>query len=427
MNENDFRGHGVWSVLEQVETTLHGFSEQAKSDERWSELCDKVEYLRWVLEKSNPSFVSGNDLQAIVNELNNALSNLQNNAHEWAHYNHVSNQFASAFTRFPYPRIKKIFRSEINDVIDDFTSTVAELKGEFEVSCRNSDEAFANLKTKHDELRALSKEVQQELERLDARVSAQQENWEAAQEARVTAKLSEWGESFSNAQAERHSDFHHRVDELNSFLSEARSKRKEVFDQNERMLEEANKRLHLQQSEFSQRAEEVLSDLEGLYKQAGQVALAGGFVEAATTEHKTFLRYSNLAAVCMFIAAAMLAWIWTEIRTGQDVSVLELVLKLPISAVFLVPAFYLASIAARARRSSLALQSRGLRIKAFDAYLVDADDTVKKSLHEKMADVFFVDTELSSDSKNQVSFGSGGRLADILEKVVDKFPGGDSK
>ncbi|UWS06914.1 hypothetical protein [Phaeobacter inhibens] len=427
MKENDFRGHGIWSVLEQVETTLHGFSEQAKSDERWSELCDKVEYLRWVLEKSNPSFVSGNDLQVIVNELNNALGHLENDAHNWAHYSHVSNQFGSAFARFPYPRIKKIFRSEINDVIDEFTSTVSEIKGEFEVNRGSSDEAFASLKSKHEELKVFSKEVQQELERLDARIVAQQENWEAAQEARVTAKLSEWGESFSNSQAERNSDFHLKVDELKSFLSEVRSERKEVFDQNERMLEEAKKRLHLQQDEFSQSAEKILRGLEGLYKQAGQVALAGGFVEAATTEHKTFLRYSTLAAGCMFFAAALLAWIWIEIRSGRDASVLEIVLKLPISAVFLVPAFYLASIAARARRSSLAFQSRGLRIKAFDAYLVDADASIKKSLQEKMADVFFIDAELNSDRKNHVSFGSGGRLADILEKVVDKFPGSEPK
>ncbi|SMX33642.1 hypothetical protein [Octadecabacter ascidiaceicola] len=424
MNEESFYQHPIWAKIENVEASLKGFSDPNRADPRYEDLCKKIGYLKWVLEKSDAALISEPELNSSNGDLQNIANHLANNAKNWQHYTNIENFFAAVFGRFPYPRLQKIFRSEANEAIEQVTGQAALLEVTLEARLAEADNKFGELDIKYSSAEKMLSEVDASLDVLRASVESQQRNWEANLDAKVTNKLSEWTETFSNDEASRQSRSKEKLDEIATALTEVRSNQKELMAANDKALTKASADLEKAQREFQLSAEESLAKLKGIYDQAGQVALAGGFVEAAVSEHKSFKMYSIFAALLMIGSAAILVGIWLSLPEETVFTAGTLLAKLPISAVLLIPAFYLASLASRARRTSLALRSRGLRIKAFDAYLIDSKEPERLALREKLVDEFFMEKDDQPQKDRIFSFG-GGKMADITEKIIDKLPGGN--
>jgi hypothetical protein len=110
------------------------------------------------------------------------------------------------------------------------------------------------------------------------------------------------------------------------------------------------------------KADEVLKEIIGIYEQAGQIALSGGFVEASLDEGTLYKENARWAKLFYVVSALVLAIMWgVLVQKGHD-NLGEIVMRLPISIVLLIPAAYFSALAGKHRKTSVGLHSLGLRI-----------------------------------------------------------------
>ncbi|SFR33566.1 hypothetical protein SAMN04488005_0516 [Yoonia tamlensis] len=426
MIEVDFRAHGIWTNLATVEETLNNFSEKEKQDPRHREFCDKAEYVRWILEASSSSYLSSNELQQTAGELTQISNHLRNNAANFGHYDQISNYFATIFARFPYPRVKKIFRSESNEVIEDFRSTVFEIKQDLIVTTDAAQKTVSDTHEQVSKLQAEAEGLESTLGDLEHKIEAQIVNLEANVNATVTDKLTEFSRVFSDDQNKRSAEFQATENHLQELVSHMKSEAGKINRTVTEVRSVVTKELGDARTEFDTKANDIIDDLNSLYDTAGQTALAAGFAGSAKEESVLFTRYSVLAAAIFMIVAIISACMWFSLSKTNNFTFADMLMRLPVSAVLLVPGLYLASLANKHRRSAVKLRSLSLRIKAFDAYLANAPLEQRHELRSELVREFF---EEQPEIQSRPSLMGGGRensgLVSLLEKAIDRL--GDIK
>lgn len=243
-------------------------------------------------------------------------------------------------------------------------------------------------------------------------------------------RVSEFGAKFSAFISEKTEELRLQIDALRKDTESSRqlltTQAKLVADQRETerniFAQELGKHKGL--------AADVLKRIEGIYEVAGQTALSGGFVEAAIGENKLYEDNAWYAKLFFILGAIALAVLWAYHLFATPTNLNDVLLRLPISVVLFVPAVYFSRLASKHRLTSVGLQSLGLRIKAFDAYLISAKETERQKLRAEMANVFFDDARDKSGGI-EISEPMLAKLTDkisqLIEKVVDKFPIGDGK
>lgn len=256
-------------------------------------------------------------------------------------------------------------------------------------------------------------------------MQAQFEVWEANNTSQITEKLTELSEVFTEAQSERSEAFQNQKNAVSSALANLNDSIKSVHKENTEHQKNAKEALAQAQSELEAKAKDVLGKINGFYEKAGQTALSGDFLSSATAELKSFGRYSFIAALFIIASAGILGWMWFSLAKSDEFQFSELAMRVPVSIIFLFPGLYFASLANQHRKSAIKLRSLGLRIKAFDAYLVNADDPQKKELRKQLATVFFEDSPTEKEAKTGIFGHHGknvGQMVDVVDKLVDKLP-----
>jgi len=442
MISSDFQNNGVWDAIENARNQFNAFSEDAKEDPRFKELNDMLDYVSWLLKTSSCALLTASELQTITQQLKSVTNYLVNNANNWSHYAHVSNAFGAIFNILPYPRIKKIFRSEANDAIEEITGKISILKAglsetigdteakiEAEVTKLKSfvgDEInsaktdFEEIKTEQAELQESLSEVQDEISALDTKMQTQFEVWGADNRSQIAERLSELSETFSDAQAKRSDEFQELKNAFSSSLANLNDSIKTVHKENAENQKVAKKALQQSQEEYEAQAKEVLDNINGFYEKAGQTVLSGDFVNSAKEEKTLYETNAKYAKGLMVAAVIVLGIMWLLLVVNKgSFEITDLLMRLPISIVILIPAFYFASLANQHRKSAIKLRSLGLRIKAFDAFLASADVDEKKQLRGDLAPIFFEDSQGSSETKDGF-FSQGGKVNEGLVKFADK-------
>lgn len=442
-----YRGHGVWGIIENIQSNLESFSEEVKEDPRYKEFCEKLDYTKWLLETSNCAFFNENELQSISQHMNSVNQHLPNNANNWLHYGQVSNGFGAVFGILPYPRIKKIFRSDANVAIEEFTTAVSALKTEMSENEESTEAkineevtklesfigagkaevegSFEQANIRQTELHGTLSEIQSEVSGLETRMQAQFEVWEANNTSQITDKLSEISGVFAQAQSERSEVFQNQKNQFSSSLANLKDSIKTVHKENSESQKTTKRALDEAQKGFLSQGEGVIKSLNEFYEKAGQTVLSGDFITSAAEEKKLFEDNAWYAKGFLFCAAASLGVIWYLLAKEGSFKFSDLLMRLPVSIVILIPGFYFASLANQHRKSAVTLRSLGLRIKAFDAYLVNASDDKREELRSELAKVFFVD-QASDKERRGGLFGQGekhvGGMVNVVEKLVDKIP-----
>ena len=187
----------------------------------------------------------------------------------------------------------------------------------------------------------------------------------------------------------------------------------------------ADKALAEKNEELEAKARDTVDRLNKLYEQAGRDVLAADFAGNASSEDTSFKNLSKIASAAFLAAAVILALMWANLSLGEGFKFSDLFQRLPISIVILLPAFYFASLASGHRKASLKLRSLGLRIKAFDAYLINAQVKDVEDLKREMAKEFFEEKPEDGPKGSLFSRNQGDnfdRLADLADKVADKVP-----
>jgi hypothetical protein len=421
--EIDFRSHRVWSALSEVDSLLDAFSPEAKSDARFDDIRRKVNYLRWTLEASDPLLLSDPELQQIRNDLQNLNSHLANNAAEFQHLPTISSIFSGIYARLPYPRVQRIFKSDANSIINELRDRKVEFEREIEAAHYELKTSVGVLADRVDSILGQISSSTEMLAKLDAQIETRLQNWDSQFSADLSVKLAEITKTYADFETDRISELRPLLDELRSELEASRKKLREMS------LEYNNGGKSLQEYFISEigkskdQAQKLLTDIAGVYDVAAQTALAGGFVEAAIREKTLYTDNAWYAKLFFIGGAGSLAALWLYHVIYETSGFADILMRLPISIALFVPAIYFSSLAGKHRKTSVGLQSLGLRIKAFDAYLLSADAAQRKLLRAEMANVFFDDAR-SSPSQLPVSESTIEKISDrvgsIFEKLIEK-------
>lgn len=251
------------------------------------------------------------------------------------------------------------------------------------------------------------------------------ETWNLQVAAEINEKISEMTLKYAEFESLRIGEFRKELEAANLDFLE---KRKEISTLKDAMTQDRKSMATdfvAALSGSKTQAKDLVVKIEGIYQQAGQVALSGGFVEAAISEKLLYIANSQVAKWLFLGAAALLATTWGILVYLGHNDLWEILMRVPISIVFFVPGFYFSSLAGKHRKTSVALQSLGLRIKAFDAYLVGAKDSERQKLRADMVSVFFDDTKSLVEGKVKPDTFSNrvvDRLSGVIEKAIEKLP-----
>ena len=338
------------------------------------------------------------------------------------HMNSLDAQLSEALKIAPYPRVKRIFRSETNDIVQSFRDELNSFKSTLE-----SD--LGRYKISLDDQATRLDKASSDAERIG--------NSMLTMQGQLDAKVAAWDDVFKAFTSERQSEFNNELTSLRNEQSEEIRRQEKVTlqsrDEAVQALENIKKdhialigqmRTNLDDAiaEINESGHTKLSEINDIYSAVGNTALAGDILTNANDERAIYASNSRWAKLFYILAPTTLILMLYLSNSLPAPSVEEVLKKLPVTIVLLIPAAYFSNLASKHRRIEVALRSLGLRIKAFDPYLAHFPPEERNSIKREMANVFF-DARISVDGDRQLNTkaitNELDRVGNLVEKIVD--------
>lgn len=420
MKQIEFRDHRVWQVMAHVLGYLSQQVDTFRPNESTNEVKSKISYANWVLMESDPSYYSAEELELVARDIDGIADLIFSDPNLSQNYARITSILSNILSRNSYPRQRRIFRSEANSIISSLGKTSDEYKVSFSELLEQTDNLKRVLNESEARYKELVKNRQIEVNLLNAKLEEKYSVWELNYNTQANKMLSDF-------QNERATEFRIEFDRISKEITKTRESLELVKNNSEEQESNIAEKFQSQLSHQKAEAEGIIEKLNELYQEAGNLALSGGFSAAAALEVKSYAGNALLAKICFGVAGIIMAVGYFITFDDGDHDVMELLLRLPTSIPLLIPGVYFSALASQHRRTSVHLQSLGLRIKAFGSYIAQADQEQQRKLREEMAKVFFAESEADGfRSRTSVGF-----LGDILtrtfavsekiaEKVVDK-------
>ncbi len=424
MIESEYKNHTIWATIKTLQDSLGSFSDLSKADERHAASQKLVAFTQWVLMESEPWLVSANELEQSNSELMQARNYLDNCRVDWSYYNYFSQSFSPLFHRFGVPRKQRFSKAEASGMLSTLSKEISDAKLTLQslkkavAEERSSIQASAQgwEETRH----SIQRDFQLKTEALDSAIlkmeadlrktadlasSGVEEAKDALQKS-LAAHLAGADEKIEGKIQQFNSSFLTAVDDFDKLTD---SKIKEVKSDLESALGEA---------------QSTLSNITEIYAMAGDALLAGGFVEAHAEENNRYKWMSIFAVSYLILGVLVLGFFWWSYLSKISLDMSNVLARVSISFIVMMPGFYLASLANRHRISSVALRSLGLRIKAFDAYISNAPEAQRNDLRSQLAQAFFIEPMTQGKQGLFLGARSIDRTIAVVDKALDKIPTG---
>lgn len=425
MREDVFKSDAIWTTFAQIETALDAFSDSGKANSEFSDLKKQINYVRWVLERSDSSLITQQEMNQTRSELGQILAHLPGDAASWQYLGAIQGQLSQTLMRFSQIRQKRLVRSESMNLLSFIEGEIEKLKLKLDEISSSLVQRVGAVSDAVGIEQSRLKSLQEELAKIEAVIATRFDSWEAKLDADYQTKLAGWTAELTAFQL--------NVTEqtkatLKTFSDDIEKEKSKILTAAQALItdrESANNSLLALYSKMSTDGNSTLKSLVEIYEQAGQIALSGGFVEASGKEELAYRSNANWAKVFFVLSTIVLGFIWYDSVENKLSGLTDVILRLPVSVVFLLPAFYFASLASKHRKTAVSLRSLGLRIKAFDAYTIRATEADRQKLREELAPVFF-DEERAISGNNTSEEAFIGKVVDrvgsVVEKVMDKLP-----
>ncbi len=379
-------------------------------------------YIRWVLDQSDSSLIGQEELNQISSaHLQNIVNILSGNVNSPQNLAQLNPHFASIMQLIPYPRVRKIFRSETSDIVEEFRQLITSLEARLSSKV---DELNDQLSDTEVEIEKSAKSVQalsKDIVGIQTQLQSQMEVWENQNKAEISERLNELNSAFEESQQRWRDENEKQADRISNMLNNVRSEAEKTQETTRSLMDTVRSNLVDWRKEEQSNANETLVKIKNIYEIVGQTTLAGDFERAAKEESTSARWFSSAATLFFIIAPLFFAYQWSSLDlTKQDyVGILS---KITGSAVFLIPAAYFASTAQRHRRVATALRSLGVRVATFDAYLANFEDEERNKLKAEMASVFF-DASISPDRIRHASKKEMAESLDVFSNVLERLEG----
>ncbi|MCR9140424.1 MAG: apolipoprotein A1/A4/E family protein [Alphaproteobacteria bacterium] len=419
MDKKAFEEHSIWNLIQQAEDSLKSFGQEARLHDAYKETVERVRFVKWLLQQSDHRLIEAGELnqlqsgpmQQIVNAINGSSDRP-------GHLSQTTEHYKSIIAKFPYPRVRKIFKSDTAEIADEFRQQIEIIAERLSEQSAAIQSSLDQSSTKLAELEEVQNALNQRYDEIKARVDEKSEEVDQKFEAQVTERMTELNSRFEESQTSQRAEVEKQLDRISSSLSETREQLDKLKTSSRDQIETAGEELEKWMSSATEEADKTLLQIKNIFQVAGQTALAGDFENAAKDENKQANIFAFFAAL-FYVATPLffaVQWYHLEFKTFEPLETLGRILS---SAVFLVPAVYFGSTAQRHRRVAVALRSLGVRVATFDSYLANLDKTQADKIRSEMAQVFFA-ANISPDRLRQTSSKEIEKSLDLVGSALEK-------
>ncbi|MEX0283740.1 MAG: hypothetical protein AB3N23_03935 [Paracoccaceae bacterium] len=419
MDKRHYQGHAIWDLLTQAKQGLSVILEKHGSQALLTESKSKVLFLQWIFEQSDPSLFSQRELdQNVQPELQHIVNNINQSASAPGRLSGIEDHFRNIVTKYPCPRVKKYFRSEVTEVASDFRAETDSIRSKLSSDVEQFNSKLDKLNALLNDVSGRLSDTSKGLETLNIRVDSQLLEWESEQKSQISERLTQINNEFSESQSLRREESETTLNKLNQNLEGARETLRELSETFSSKLEVSSAEVASWKEQAETTANKTLANIKNIYHVAGQTALAGDFEKAAKDEARLANIFSLLAGI--FVIAAPIAFLvqWSRIDLPES-DIVTIGAKLTAALAFFVPAAFFGTNSQRHRRVAVALRSLGIRVATFDAYLVNMEEEQRRGIKAEMASVFF-SSEITPDRLRSVSSKEVGKTIDLASTILDK-------
>lgn len=416
MQEEQFKAHGIWQLLSYAQDQLDSYPEDQRRAPLFVETRERLEYVRWILEQSDPALITQQELDSVQGPIQNAVNHIGQSQGRSQRLVQLDQWFAPFFEKFPYPRVRKIFRSERTEILNEFEREIRDMQfrlQEFIKDANDRQEKFLhNIEAAQEAIEIIEKEIAG----IEVRVGGEFEKWEAQSAQQISERLASLSNEFASGQAERNSEHQEVLNNISKRLRDFDSLYEEVKVKLSQAMEGMKRDLGKQQNQMESDGKSYLEKIRNIYQIVGQTTLAGDFERAAAAETKSGSWFAFLAAVFFIVAPLFFVYQWSTLNvTGADP--VGLLLKLSAGLAFLIPAAYFGNTSRRHHRVATALRSLGIRVATFDAYLANFPDAERNRIKEEMAELFFA-AQITPDQLRSSNPKEVERLLGLTDTVL---------
>lgn len=406
-------------AIENALQSLSSAEPDIQSRPEVEELHSRLEYLHWVIEQSDPRLISRTELNTLASSGQNLTT------HTTIHSLNVklsSIEVDNYYARFPYPRFKKIPRSESQKIIeqvqaqaDVVTQDIKLSADSVKVDLQGAIEEIDSIKESIKSMINATTLIEEKQDNINSEIGIFIEKLTSSLEARIDERLVESRNRFAKI-----------VDDFQESVSENRAQASvlltEIGADRKAAAEKSDRELQQTLGSLESEGQNHLAKIRTIYGIVGGDASSGQLIQSANGEALAYKVLGTCAFVA-FLAGSIFAFraIQPALVTATDWQTLASRASLVLASY--IPAWFLASLAMKHRRAELMFRSLAVRVAAFDPYLAEfaADDRI--AIKKQMAEMFFsadIQAEKSRDFRIK-DLKDFEKMISPLESIIEKF------
>lgn len=265
-------------------------------------------------------------------------------------------------------------------------------------------------------LEATKGEIESQKTRLDSAISEFQKQFSETQNSRQ--------QSFADSEKQRQAAAQEKQSAWEDKLSTLSSQRQKEFDQLIATSKDEHKKLA---ETLAEKASELLTDIEARRDKAKDIVgiiagtgMAGGYQKDADQQRVAFNGWNFITVLGFAGLIAFSVWLFVEAVSVPDLGWSHVGARLIAIIAFGLFAAYGGRMAMKHRESERQQRHKQLALESINAFLEDLEPEVQRQVKQKMAEVFFTQSERSLRGDDDVAPTTIDGLFKLLGKLIDK-------
>lgn len=389
MDGSTISSHATIIALTNALAAVSALDEENRSIPSIVELSARLDYLLWVVEQTDPNLLSRQELDSLSGQAQNLTSYVNSiTSNPAGQASAAGQQLDAYFSRFPYPRFRKIPRAESQRIIEFVQAKADEAITKIERKSEITNRELDNLiKSISDNIES-SEKINGSIESLDERqnklskdVDTFYERATASLEAKIDERLTEANSRLTSSIDEFQSKITDDRSKATAQLSQISADRKSTLENSERLLQDGLKKISSQGTDY-------LNKIREIYGIVGGEASSGQLIVSANGESTAYKVLGGVAFLA-FLSGSFFAYtaIQPALLSGVDWHIL--VGRIGLVVASYIPAWFLSSLATKHRQAELAYRSLAVRVAAFDPYLSEFEAADRIGVKKQLAEMFF--------------------------------------
>ncbi|KZK75382.1 hypothetical protein PsW64_05286 [Pseudovibrio sp. W64] len=399
-----------YEVLKNLEIIENNSKVLQRSNDSVSIYASRIEYLNWCIKTSDKVLFSARELirlNSICDEIVSLLDILLSSSDEET-LQELDSIITTALSLFSPPRKISVDIENVDEVLSHARTSTKMLQHDLNVELKKQRELL-------NENRRESVKVRKQLETLRSEVSVQQGHAESladSYKALFDNQVEGFRVEFKDILLKMNENYSSRISKFDK-------KTDETLRFQLREIEEKTQEAVSATKTSSDKARDFVKEIRKLLSAAGADLMSGDMLKQAKVEEVEYRFYTKVALFLYLLSPSILVVLvgFSDIDLNDWMSLLK---RLPVAALFLVPAIYVSGLASKHRKMEISFRSLGLKMAAFEPYLNRLNDEDANLLRREMAEKFF-NSRISIEKEQELSTKQLGSQLNAISEPLSKI------